>query len=169
MKRLIAVFCAALLLVPAAGCGKNKETRQQPNVAIRQVVETADPETALEKIYEQVEIRGLSDADAAVLQEKFFIDTTKLDDYYVRYSKGDFGLADVFILKPTEDEAPAVREMLEKVKLNRAAEFENYDIYNAHQIALDAPIIDQGGYLILLMLEDTQRAREIVDQYFPKD
>ena len=54
------------------------------------------------------------------------------------------------------------------MKLNRAKEFENYDVYDAHQIAQDAVIYEQGGYLIMLMLADTDAARDVIDQYIPK-
>lgn len=63
---------------------------------------------------------------------------------------------------------PKVRDALEQVKLNRAKEFENYDVYDAHQIAQDAVIYEQGGYLIMLMLADTDAARDVIDQYIPK-
>ena len=59
-------------------------------------------------------------------------------------------------------------ELVASSKLNRAKEFENYDVYDAHQIAQDAVIYEQGGYLIMLMLADTDAARDVIDQYIPK-
>lgn len=78
-------------------------------------------------------------------------------------------MADVFILKPSSpDDAPKVREMLESVKLSRIKEFENYDVYDSYQIAQDAQIFEQGGYIIMLTLADTEGARSIIDQYIPR-
>lgn len=69
-------------------------------------METAEPETAIEKIYENVTVRGLTDASDDDLTDKFFLDVSMLDSYWVRFSSGDFGLADVFILKPSEGWSP---------------------------------------------------------------
>ena len=92
--------------------------------------------------------------------------------YTVWYTSGLYGIADVFILKPLpgagEQELAILREQLEQVKLNLSREVENYDIYNAYQIVQEAPIFEQGGYLIMLMVEDTDAARRAIDQYIPK-
>lgn len=169
MKRILALFCAAFLCLSAAGCRQDRRQEGPADPASAgPLVETADPETAIEKIYEAVDVRGVSDAGNDDLEDKFFIDTSLLDSYWVRFSSGDFGLADVFILKPSEGGEPKVRDMLEQVKLNRAKEFENYDVYDARRIAQDAVIYEQGGYLIMLMLEDTDAARAVIDQYIPK-
>lgn len=170
MKKLI-LFCCALMLL--SGCGEaNTAAPALPEDAFRPVItdiEQIDIPLTMNEIYKTVTVKELSDADDQTLEEKFFIQTELLNDYYVRYSSGRYGLADVFFLKPSSsDEIPQVREMLEKVKLNRANEFEDYDIYNAHQIALDGQIFEQGGYVILLMLEDMEAARDIIDRYIPQ-
>ena len=168
---MLALALAAMLLLGLGGCGK-KENRAEPDVPAdllsRSVVEVADPERALEEIYQDVTVEDLYDADDETLMEKFFIDPAMLESYQVRYASGRYGVADVFILQPFEEDLPQVREQLEQVKLNRAREFENYDIYNAHQIAQEAPIFEQGGYLVILMLEDAEAARRVIDQYIPK-
>ncbi|GKH48749.1 MULTISPECIES: DUF4358 domain-containing protein [Anaerotruncus] len=166
MKRTIALLCALLLCL--TGCRSEGPGQDAAVESAGPLVETAEPETAIEKIYENVTVRGLADASDDDLTDKFFLDVSMLDSYWVRFSSGDFGLADVFILKPSEGMEPKVRDALEQVKLNRAKEFENYDVYDAHQIAQDAVIYEQGGYLIMLMLADTDAARDVIDQYIPK-
>lgn len=156
-----------------SGCGEaTPETPALPQDVFRPVItdiEQIDIPQTIDEIYKTVTVKELTDADDQTLEEKFFIQTELLNDYYVRYSSGRYGLADVFFLKPaSDDEIPQVREMLEKVKLNRAKEFEDYDIYNAHQIALDGQIFEQGGFVILLMLEDLDAARDIIDRYIPQ-
>ncbi|RLL10155.1 DUF4358 domain-containing protein [Anaerotruncus massiliensis (ex Liu et al. 2021)] len=166
LKRTIALLCALLLCL--TGCRSEGPGQNAAVESAGPLVETAEPETAIEKIYENVTVRGLTDASDDDLTDKFFLDVSMLDSYWVRFSSGDFGLADVFILKPSEGMEPKVRDALEQVKLNRAKEFENYDVYDAHQIAQDAVIYEQGGYLIMLMLADTDAARDVIDQYIPK-
>ena len=139
MKRTIALLCALLLCL--TGCRSEGPGQNAAVESAGPLVETAEPETAIEKIYENVTVRGLTDASDDDLTDKFFLDVSMLDSYWVRFSSGDFGLADVFILKPSEGMEPKVRDALEQVKLNRAKEFENYDVYDAHQIAQDLSLI----------------------------
>lgn len=174
MKKLCALLLAAALSLSA--CGKAPEQEEVTTithagaVAMEPVVTEADPKTALEKIYELVEVEDIQEADARDLAKQFSIDTTLIDDYAVRYASGKFGIANIFILKPkSEEDAAKLRDQLEQIKLSIVRECEHYDIYNAYQIAQDAPIFEQGGYLILMMLENSEAARNIIDQYIPKN
>lgn len=168
MKRLLAFCCALLLAAGLPGCGKPDPEQASVSAVSVSVVEVADPEQALTEIYAEIDPLGLSEATDEILSDKFLIEPDMLTDYWVRYSNGRFGVSDVFLLQPREDDVLTVREALEKVKLSRAKEFENYDIYNAHQIALDAQIFEQGDFVVMLMLEDNDAARTIIDKYIPK-
>lgn len=174
MKRLLALVCAAAAVVSLAGCGQNGAVQPEelPEGANLPLVEEADPQRAVEEIYQSVEIRDVQAADDQTLLEKFFIDPAQLESYVVWYTSGLYGIADVFILQPPSDsdaqDLAILREQLEQVRLNISREVENYDIYNAYQIVQEAPVFEQGGYLIMLMVEDTDAARQIIDQYIPK-
>lgn len=165
--RYAALFMA-LCFLGLTGCGQAQTPLEESESSQVQVVDTADPEAALDAIYQDCEIRGVEKATIRILRDQFYINPDQIVDYYVRYSSGRYGLADVFILKPEAGEELAVRESLEQVKLSRIKEFESYDIYNAYQIAQDAEIFSQGGYEIMLMVEDLEAAREAIDQYIPK-
>ncbi len=130
-------------------------------------VDVPDPKTALEEIYRESDVRGVGQASKSAMENKFFFNLEDLDVYYVRYASGRFGVADVFILKPAADKTPKVREALEQVKINRIKEFENYDIYDSLRIASDAEIFEQGDYLVMLMVDDMEAARKIIDHYIP--
>lgn len=169
MKRTICVLCALMLIILGTGCGKSGTTDAETEESEAFVVEVADPQAALDEIYKTCDTMGVSAADDQILQDKFFIDTAYLDEYYVNYADGRYGVCDVFILKPKQDNVLQVRESLEQIKLSRAKEFENYDIHNSYQIAQDAQIFEQGGYLIMLMLDDMDGARVIIDRYIPKN
>ncbi len=130
-------------------------------------VDEPDPKAAVEEIYRDIDVRGVRQAPKSVMENKFFFNLDDLDEYYVRYASGRFGVADVFILKPAEGKTPTVRETLEQVKINRIKEFENYDVYDSLRIANDAEIFEQGDYLIMLMVGDMNAARKIIDHYIP--
>lgn len=173
MKKICALLLALALL---PGCGKQPRPEEITTVtnagaaAMSPLVTQADPQTALEKIYENVDIEDVAEADARDLGRVFSIDTQLVDDFAVRYASGKFGIANVFILKPkSEEDAAKLRDQLEQVKLTITRECEHYDIYNSYQIAQDAQIYEQGGYLIMLMLADTEAARNVIDLYIPKN
>ena len=94
-------------------------------------------------------------------------DLWNVEEYYVRYSSGRYGLADVFILRPFHNDYDSVRESLETVKLDRIRKTEDYDILGSHRIAQEAQIYQYGSYLIMLMLEDNTAAAEIIQRYIP--
>ncbi|MEM1485245.1 DUF4358 domain-containing protein [Oscillospiraceae bacterium PP1C4] len=169
MKNFAAFCCMIALSLTLFGCGEpTAATTQQPDEAVVSASEVAEPQKALEKIYENIDIIGILPAIDSVMEDQFNISPDLLDEYYVNYSSGRYGVADVFILKPAKDQLLNVRELLEQVKLNRIKEFENYDIHNSYQIAQDAEIFEQDDYVIMLMLDDSEAARKIIDQYLPK-
>ena len=171
MKRIISILAALCVGMSATGCQQSSQPVAGPveQLPDAPVVEVTDPGSALAAVYETVDIMGIEPVDERVLEEKFFLEVDRLEEYYVRCSSGRFGLADVFILMPDADYLAKAREQLEQIKLMRAREFADYDIYDAHQIALDAVIYEQGGYLIMLMLPDNDAARKVIDQYIPKN
>lgn len=130
-------------------------------------LEEADPETAIQKIYDHIDIKGVEFADDTVMEDKFFFSLEDIDEYYVIFSSGRYGVADVFIIKPAEDKMPSVRETLEQVKINRVHEFENYDVYDSLRIADDAEIFERQDYLIMLMVRDEEFARKTINHYIP--
>ena len=174
MKRYCILVAAFLLL---AGCQKQEAGGQAVTavtnagaVALNPIVTVADPAAAIEKIYEKVDIEDILEADARDLSRIFSIDTGLLESSFVRYASGKFGIADTFILKPKDPaDIPKLREQLEQVKLSTAKECEHFDIYNSYEIAQNGQIFEQGGYLILLMVDESIGARSVIDLYIPKN
>lgn len=172
MNKWLILLFAVCAVAFTAGCQQSAQPvagGQIERLPDAPVVSEADPEAALEEIYKKIDIMEMETADSKVLEELFFIDPGMLKEHYVRYSAGRYGLADTFILKPAEGQTDQLRELLEQIKLARAREFADYDIYNARQIAQDATIFEQGGFLVMLMLPDNDAAREIIDRYIPKN
>lgn len=122
------------------------------------------PTAALEAIYETCEIRGVSTANAVVLDEQFGISTDLYLKAWGRYTNGTYGIADVFIFRTLEDHEDDLREALEHVKTNRIVECRSYDIYNSLEIAESAQIFQVGdSYMCLVMIEDPDAARDIIE------
>ena len=46
--------------------------------------------------------------------------------------------------------------------------FQNFDIYNAYEIASNGVIFQRGNYYILLMIDDAESAQEIIERYIAK-
>ena len=177
MKRLI-FFCAAILLAfPLGGCDSaqtSAEVYLDSGIAdsgeglTLYFEEEEAAAQALEEIYETVDVRGLAFANRDQLKNKFFINPDYLEEFHVKYASGRYGVADVFLLKPYPEYRADVRESLEQVKVSRVKEFENFDIYNSYRIAQDAVIFEQGEYVVMLMLDDTETARAVINRHLPQ-
>lgn len=169
MKRIISLFCILTACLSLAACGENS-TQARANtedVASADSPQQANPSKALEEIYTAIDIRDVSKGTKEILNDKFFIAPDLVEEAHFNYTSGRFGVSDVFILKPAKDQMSQVKELLQQVKAIRVKEFSNYDIYNSKTIAEEALVYEQGEYVILLMLEDTDTAKEIINKYIP--
>lgn len=134
-----------------------------------EVPQEADPQTALEEIYSQISRNtGLMDADDAVVEDVMGLTLEDIEEYYIRYMETDFGASDVYIIKPVEGREDSVRKELKEWQESRIRAFMGYDIYNSTSIAENAVIFTRGEYLVMLMLEDNDAARTIVETYIPE-
>lgn len=165
---------AALLLTVWIGFGVTACGAAQPEQDEEQLLQvpavssmTADPEGAIEKIYENIDIKEISAADDTLMEETLGFDLSTIEEYYVRYSSGRYGLADIYIVRPVEEKYDAVREQLEEIKYNRIASTADYDVLDASKIARGAEIFQYGGYLIMLMLADNNAAEAVIETYIP--
>ena len=125
------------------------------------------PEQAITDIYFNVSIMGVQDATPERLESDFGIDPEIYTSLYGKYTDGRFGIADVIIMRPRSGQEDEVREALQTIKLSRMSLFQNYDIYNAYSIAENGTIYQRGGYTILLMIDNEEQVREIIDSYIP--
>ena len=75
----------------------------------------------------------------------------------------------MYIIKPTEGEDENVREAMKTWQESRIRAFSGYDIYNSTEISENAMIFRRGDYLVMLMLEDNDAARSIIDEYIPEE
>ena len=175
ISRLLCVI--ALLAMMLAGCGGVVQAAQQPpreqvnlpavNVPLRQAPVTADPKTAIDKIYGEDGGYIAQDIDKARLTEIIGVLEFPAVEVYARYSDPKGGLIDVVIAKPERGSEADVREALYQYCDRRVEEFGNYDILDSLKIAQGAVVFEQGGYAIMLMTKDNEAAQVIIDQYIP--
>ncbi len=108
---------------------------------------------------------GVQNATAERLAADFGVDTSCLSAVYGRYTDGRFGIADVIIVVPKPGEDGAARDLLVTVRTSRAAHFANYDIYGAGELAENGVIYTLDDYTVLLMINNTEHVRELLEQY----
>ena len=166
--RVLAAAMALLLVLGLAGCGRGAE-QTESEVSIRETVTEADPQTAVDKIYEALPDARIERLTGESFAQLFPTLDGVAEEFYGAVSNPNGGLADVIIVKPVERSGArdTVREALRGYQDKRMREFENYDILNALTIATEAQVVDQGDYVLLLMLADNNAARDIIDQYLP--
>lgn len=159
------------ILFALAGCGDepvSKEALLNQEVSIQEVVDKADPDKAVEEIYKSVDVGGITTGNLQFVSDTLGIDPGIITGFSLRYSSGDYGLADVIIIRPDTGKKEDVRTALLKYQENRTAQFKNYDILDAYSIAQNGLLYTQGDYIVLLMLADTASAQEIIDLYIPR-
>lgn len=165
MRKLIIVV-ASLLVVVLFILQGFQQTHPLPEPENTRLIATGEGiEDALDAIYFDVPIMGVQNATAERLAADFGVDTSCLSAVYGRYTDGRFGIADVIIVVPKPGEEGAARDLLVTVRTSRAAHFANYDIYGAGELAENGVIYTLDDYTVLLMINNTEHVRELLEQY----
>ena len=178
-KKIACLLLAAGLCLHLAGCEALDTTlpdEEETAQSEEQDTLAVDPQGAVDQIYATLGRRiGLVEPTAEQLQSVVGLDPDDYTSAYVRYVETDFGADDVYIVLPKEGEdenGNSHREniiaQLRERKDARVREFANYDVYNSALIAENAVIFERGGYVVMLMLEDNDAARSIVERYIPE-
>ena len=172
-KFLIALFAALLVFVFSA-CNPAAEEEEEINPQ-EFSYNMLDLSFVADEIYKSLEISELTlksiskITDKTVLSEQFYLDLDNVISYDVRSALGNYGVADVAIIRVKEGKASEVIESLENRKDDRIGEFRSYDVYDSYEIAMEAEIYEAGELVVMLMLseEDKAKAKETVDYYLP--
>lgn len=186
MKKIVSLLLAAVMALTMAACGtqdtqntentnnteaevQSEKTAEESEEAETPALTEADPQTALEEIYAlQERSGGLVDATDEIMTDVMGFDLELIEEYYVRYMETDFGCSDVYIIKAAEDQQEAVRQAMKNWQESRIRAFNGYDIYDSSSISENGVIFQRGEYLVLLMLEDNDAARAVIEQYIPE-
>ncbi|MEG1994421.1 MAG: DUF4358 domain-containing protein, partial [Oscillospiraceae bacterium] len=119
----------------------------------------------IDQLYENNTVVGVVEAKDEDMENVFGFDMSIIDEYYVRYSAKNYGLADVFVIKTDEEHQQDIFEALTNIKEDRVSQFENYIIYDSLDIAKKAEIYSKGDYVIMLMIKNQADAKEILDNF----
>ncbi len=122
-----------------------------------------DAQAVLDAIYADNQVKELEAPSPRLLDEQYGLSTDMYVDIYAQQSSGRYGVADVFIVLPVYGHEDEVREALEQIKNSRIVEFSNYDVYSALEYAEDGQIFEVGGHICLVMIENADEARAIIE------
>ncbi len=171
MKYILTLLLTLLLLFSFAACSSSTQKEEEPEQEIvEEQITEADPQAALEDIYANFDREtGLLNANYKDMTDVMGFDMAQIEEYHVRYMQTDFGASDVYIIKPKDGQDDAVRQDMKDWQEARIRSFNGYDIYNSTQISENAIIFQRGDYLVMLMLEDNDSARAIIEKYIPEE
>lgn len=172
MKYLIPLLLALLLMFTVTACSSAEaaESSSEELSAEENVITEADPQAAIDEIYANFErTNGLLNATYQELEDVMGFDLDTIEEFYIRYMETDYGASDVYIIKPKSGQEETVRQAMKDWQEARVRTFIGYDIYNSTSISENALIFQRGDYLVMLMLEDNESARAIVEKYIPEE
>lgn len=103
------------IIVAFSGCGKTAdETVSEETEPTKQTTnksKTPNPEKAIKEIYAGMTDRiGLTEASKSEMSEEIGLDPEDVEKAYIRYVDGDFGVSDVYIIKPKEEEIQDIND-----------------------------------------------------------
>ena len=173
-KKLLLILLSLLAVFAFSGCSEESKAEEEinPDEFSCDMLELS---VVADEIYEKLEISDLTRKsvikaeDKTFVEEQFYLDLENVVSYDIRYAEGNYGAADVAIIRVKEGKAGEVMASLENRKDDRINEFRKYDVYDSYEIALDAEIYEAGELVIMLMLseDDKAAAKEIIDYYLP--
>ncbi len=172
MKKIIALLLGLLLCFGFTACSGNSEEDTEVETE-NFSYENLDLAKIADDIYENIEISELTAKSVSkvtnltTLTEQYYLDISKILAFEVRSAEGQFGVADVILLRAKKGYGDEIAEAIEHRKDDRINEFLKYDVYNSYAVALEAEIYQEGEIVVMLMLseEDKAIAKEIIDGY----
>jgi len=178
LRRIVGILLSVCMLLGFAGCSSDETASSEVQASSSEAIELTDEYyvdtflmlDALDEIYSDVPellFESVTEPTDEEIEEVLRLSLHYLDDYYIRYSSGSFGLADIYVLKPGNDDRYELKEELEELRLRRIREFEQYDVYDALAIAENSEVLEIGTYLVLVMIEDAEGALELLEPIIP--
>ena len=164
-KKFFAILFVILSMI-CTSCNKNNENTQD-EFKNEYSSSSHDPNMALKEIYDDVKIKDIQIGDNNFVKDILGLDSKDFSNYYIRKTDGKYGVADVYIIVPTEDNMEKVLKAYTAFRDSRALDFKNYNIYNSLEITQDARIFSRGKYAVMIMMENADEAEEIIMKYLP--
>lgn len=179
-RRISCLLSVCMLLSSFAfsGCSDGSASSQAqasssdaPDLSDEYYIDAAMMDEVLEQIYSGVpELlrESVTEPTDEEIEEVLKLNLSDIDDAFIRYSSGSFGVADIYVIKPTTDALYSMKEELDDLRLRRIDEFEQYDVYDALSIAEDSEVVQMGTYLVLVMMENAEEALELLEPIIPQ-
>jgi len=169
VKKLMLIAFAALTLLSFTACSSNKNEAVTLTTKVASA-EVANPTQAVSEINNSLEIKikDLKYAEREELLTQFKISPEDVADFTISYAEGKYGISNVFLIKPvSEDKTETIKDALRAVQEQYIQKTEKFDVYNSYEIAQNSEVYVQGQYVVMLMLEDNDAAKNIIDKYIP--
>lgn len=153
-----------------SGCTSKKLSTDDIQAQVleqNQTISDNDPLGAIDEIYENITIKGVITGNDKFVTEILGIDEKYFYGSFTKKTDGKYGISDIYFIEKSN-----VKEAEEKIisalntyKEKIINECTDYNIYNSLEIAQNAEIYYRGNYIIFLMLEDNDSAKEIIKKY----
>ena len=166
MFKKFASILFVILTLTLTSCSKDNKPFENVTEEQSSVI-SHDPNQALDEIYKNVDIKGVETGDATFVQDFLGLAPEDFSECYIRKTDGKYGVADIYIIVPTEKNMEKVLKAYTAFRDSRALDFKNYNIYNSLEITQDARIFSRGKYAVMIMIKDAEEAEEIITKYLP--
>ena len=178
LRGIVGILLSMCMLLGFAGCSSDETASSEIQMSSSEAIELTDDyyvdgfmmADTLDEIYSEVPqllFESVTEPTDEEIEEVLRLSLNYIDDYYIRYSSGSFGLADIYVLKPAKEHKYDLKEELEELRLRRIREFEQYDVYDALAIAESSEVMEIGTYLVLVMIEDAEGALDLLEPIIP--
>ncbi|MBR5485708.1 MAG: DUF4358 domain-containing protein [Oscillospiraceae bacterium] len=168
MKKFLALImvlvavCTMAVMTACSGASNSDEVGKTHVQPLK-----ANPQGAIEEIYAGCSIKNLGRATDTEAVEEIGLSLEDVRTHYIMYSKGNYGVKDTYIVSPIPGHEAQVKAQLEARQDAMIRQYEHYDIYESYSISLGAVIYEQGEYIIMLMHDDNDAVRDVIDRYIP--
>lgn len=166
-------LAACLLVLPLSGCVTPPQDSSDTTASDSDPSASSyiDLDALMKKITASLDSRSHQITGKPEDLESLGFDPEDIQDFAISYRDGDYGVGDVYIILPKEGEEHQqnVINSLKERKDERIRESASYDIYNSAEISENGVIFQQGKYQILLMTDDNDAIRTIIENEIPND
>ena len=114
LRGIIGILLSLCILFAFSGCDSGEAASSEAQASSSEAVELTDEfyvdtflmVDTLDVIYSETSellLESVSTPTDEEIEEVLRLSLNYLDDYYIRYSSGSFGLADVYVIKPAKE------------------------------------------------------------------
>ncbi len=127
-KKFLLIFILTISII-FTGCNSEKQHNDKYNdISKSSISNVNDPKKALDEIYKNVNIKGVEDGDKKFITDILNIDKSYFKKYYIKKTDGKFGVADIYIIEPTQGNSDKIIKAFTAFRDQRALQFKDYNI-----------------------------------------